>query len=291
MKRHGYLAAGAIALLFCSCGGNGNGGYTGVVEGTSVQVPALTGGTLVERLIGEGDRVEAGAVMARIDTTELGYERRRLAAAIDEIAVREETARTARSRALGERNYLRERHERLSRLLDDDAVTRQAVDDAANALRNAESALDAASQQVRSVEAGRTQLEMRLLTIEKRIRDATITAPRGGMITEAYYEPGEAVPAMRAVFELIETAEVQVKIYVGEELLPSIAAGDEVRVIVDGLDRELAGLIEWISPEAEFTPKQILTPETRTSLVYAVEVSIRNASGVLKHGMPVEVRL
>jgi len=49
--------------------------------------------------------------------------------------------------------------------------------------------------------------------------------------------------------------------------------------------------VSWVSPKAEFTPKTILTPETRTSLVYAVKVTIPNPKRVLKHGMPVEVIL
>ena len=177
MKAIGCAAAAAIALLFGSCAGDGEGGYTGVVEATSVQVPALTGGLLVERLVDEGSRVAAGAVMARIDTTELSYERRRLSAAIDEVAVQEATALTARERARSERNYLRERHDRLARLLEEKAATRQAVDDATNALQNAGSALETSSQAVRSVEARRMQLEAQLLSIGKRIGDATIVAP------------------------------------------------------------------------------------------------------------------
>ena len=58
---------------------------------------------------------------------------------------------------------------------------------------------------------------------------------------------------------------------------------------VDGLGQSLVGKIAWISPRAEFTPKSILTPETRTSLVYAVKIDVPNPDGVLKHGMPVEV--
>ena len=53
----------------------------------------------------------------------------------------------------------------------------------------------------------------------------------------------------------------------------------------------MPGKIMWISPQAEFTPKTILTPDTRTSLVYAVKISIANQEGILKHGMPVVITL
>ena len=54
-------------------------------------------------------------------------------------------------------------------------------------------------------------------------------------------------------------------------------------------DKELKGTVRWISPKAEFTPKTILTPDTRSSLVFAVKITINNPEGILKHGMPVEV--
>ncbi|MSR82421.1 MAG: hypothetical protein EXS58_05775 [Candidatus Latescibacteria bacterium] len=53
----------------------------------------------------------------------------------------------------------------------------------------------------------------------------------------------------------------------------------------------LPGQVIWVSERAEFTPKTILTPETRAALVYAVKVLVANPEGVLKHGMPVEVEL
>ena len=60
---------------------------------------------------------------------------------------------------------------------------------------------------------------------------------------------------------------------------------------IDGLSETLQGSIIWISPKAEFTPKTILTPNTRTSLVYAVKITIPNKEGILKHGMPVVINL
>jgi HlyD family secretion protein len=65
--------------------------------------------------------------------------------------------------------------------------------------------------------------------------------------------------------------------------------GQEVKIRVDGVRETLPGRVSWVSPKAEFTPKTILTPETRTSLVYAVKVTVPNPKRILKHGMPVEV--
>ncbi len=291
-----FLKGGAafllIAAAFGSCsGGDGEGIYTSIVEGTSVQVPALTGGKILGLYADTGEAVEAGQVLALIDTTDLSFQRMQLEAAADEIGVQEEIALTARGRASSELEYVRQNHERLSNLLEGSAVTRQAVDDAENRLRNAEAAFTTARQQVRTTQAKRRQLSAQLASVNKQMSDAVITAPAGGIVTNKYYEPGEAVPRMSPVFEVIDTREVWGKIYVGEEKLPSIKVGGDVRINVDGMAGPMTGRISWISPKAEFTPKQVMTPESRTSLVYAVKITIANPDGTLKHGMPVEVEL
>jgi len=91
--------------------------------------------------------------------------------------------------------------------------------------------------------------------------------------------------------EIINLDEVWVKIYVSETMLPEIKVGQKVVVRPDGSSKKLEGKISWISPKAEFTPKTILTPETRTSLVYAVKILIPNQDKILKQGMPVEIHL
>jgi HlyD family secretion protein len=74
-------------------------------------------------------------------------------------------------------------------------------------------------------------------------------------------------------------------------MLPHIKTGQEVEVHPDGTSDHLPGTISWINSKAEFTPKTILTEETRTSLVYSVKVRIKNDERILKQGMPVTVQL
>jgi HlyD family secretion protein len=74
-------------------------------------------------------------------------------------------------------------------------------------------------------------------------------------------------------------------------MLPQVKYGQQVHLHVDGVSEALPGQVSWVSERAEFTPKTILTPETRAALVYAVKVLVDNPEGMLKHGMPVEVGL
>jgi HlyD family secretion protein len=265
--------------------------YIGVLEGTILHVPALTGGQIVRLPVAEGDQVQAGDTLAVIDTTELSLQGRQLEASLEELAVQEEIARTNLGRTSADLEYVREKHQRVGVLYQSQAAPRQNLDDVGNLLQQSRSARETTRQQARGLEARRRQLEAQLAILHKKMADAVVIAPANGLVSTRYFEPGEAVPPLQAVVELVQVHQLEVRIYVGVEKLPAVQHGQEVEVRADGLDQALKGTIAWISPKAEFTPKTILTPQTRAALVYAVKVVVPNPERVLKHGMPVEVRL
>ncbi|MCK4755224.1 MAG: HlyD family efflux transporter periplasmic adaptor subunit, partial [Calditrichia bacterium] len=141
------------------------------------------------------------------------------------------------------------------------------------------------------ITAGQKRIEAQIKSINKKIKDARVKSPANGIITTIYYEAGEAIPQFSPIMEIIDIKDMEVKIYISAELLSKIKYGQEVTVNVDGLNETMKGQIIWVSPKAEFTPKTILTPNTRTSLVYAIKISIPNEDDILKHGMPVVINL
>jgi HlyD family secretion protein len=265
--------------------------YTGIVEGVSVKVPALTGGKIIHMNINEGQYVKKGQLVAVIDTLELKLNKSQVSASLEELVVQNQIAKTNLSRITNDYEYAKENFERMSKLYKSNSIPKQTLDDVENKFESVESALVSAKQNLKSLDAKRKQLEAQLKLLQKKISDAQILSPFAGYITSKYFEEGEAVGPLNPVVEIIDTKKMETDIYVSETKLPEIKLNQEVTIKVDGTDRNLFGKIEWISPEAEFTPKTILTPETRTSLVYAVKVSIENPDGILKHGMPVVVQL
>jgi HlyD family secretion protein len=89
----------------------------------------------------------------------------------------------------------------------------------------------------------------------------------------------------------MDITRLEAKIYIEETMLPHVRQGQEVSLDIDGADQSFSGRVSWISPRAEFTPKSILTPDTRTALVYAVEIDIENPDRIMKDGMPVVITL
>ena len=293
MSYHMKILMTVLYLVFLSCsnGNNAKQVYTGVVEGTIVKVPALTGGKIMQLYFDTGDFIEKGTTLAQIDTLDLSYQRQNLSGILQEVENQKKITMTQLKRAEKELKYVQEKYQRFEDLRKSESISQQNVDDLKNQLQNAESVYQTALQQIHTVESKRTQAEAQLSSVRKKIQDATITSPLSGTVADKYYEAGEAIPPLTPLAEIIDLNEVWVKIYLSEKMLPRIRTGQKTEIHLDGTDQTLSGTISWINSKAEFTPKTILTPETRTSLVYAVKVTISNPDHLLKHGMPVEVHL
>jgi HlyD family secretion protein len=265
--------------------------YTGIVEGVSVKVPALTGGKIINMNIKEGQFVEQGQLIAVIDTSELAINKDQVAASLEELAVQTQIAKTNLSRTNNDYKYIKDKFDRMAKLYKSNSIPKQTLDDVKNKFESVESALVSAKQNLKSIGAKRKQMEAQLKLLEKKINDAKISSPFAGYVTSKFFETGEAIMKLNPVVEIINTKKMETDIYISETQLPEINLGQEVTINIDGTDKDLTGKIDWISPESEFTPKIILTPETRTSLVYAVKIAIDNPDAILKHGMPVVVEM
>lgn len=292
MKFVNIFVISFFGLLLIACGDDsGKVEFTGVLEGTSVQAPALTGGKILQMWVDTGHEVSAGDTIAVTDTTELTLKARQLEAAGEELISQIALAEIALKQAKSDLDYVRERYNRTLMLHQQNTATQQALDDASNQLKRAETQQQSARQQLKTLKARSEQIEAERKLIEKKMADAIILAPFSGIISTKYFERGEAVPPGTPIVEIIDLNVLDVRIYISEKMLSQVKHGQEAEIRVDGTDQKFKGNISWISPKAEFTPKSVLTPETRTSLVYAVNVKVANREGILKHGMPVVVKL
>lgn len=120
----------------------------------------------------------------------------------------------------------------------------------------------------------------------------SIKSPVNGRLLYAYKERGELVgPGMRLA-TVADLSEVWAYIYVPHDALAALKTGLELKgYLPEAGDREFAGRVSVIYPEAEFTPKNVQTRQERTRLVYAVKVNFPNPDGLLKPGMTLEVKL
>ena len=127
-------------------------------------------------------------------------------------------------------------------------------------------------------------------SLEHDIEDATLYAPTQGTVLARYKEPSSIVSAAQSILEIALEDEYWVKAYVDEPLLGKITQGETLWVYIDSRKEPYEGSIGFISPVAEFTPKNIETMELRPDLVYRFRVIIKHPDSHLKQGMPVTIK-
>lgn len=123
--------------------------------------------------------------------------------------------------------------------------------------------------------------------LQKNIRDSYVTSPINGFLVKTFIERGESVIPMSSLFKVSDLDIIELEIYISEEELGYVKLGQKADISVDSFkDKTFEGKVTYISPEAEFTPKNIQTKDERTKLVYAVKITIQNKDYYLKSGMP-----
>lgn len=291
------LLASALlgAVLAAACAPEGDGTWQGYVEGDWVTVAAPVAGLLERLEVAKGDAVEAGQVLfelegareraaveaaehrvrqARDRLADLGKGGRpseidALRAALSDALAAEELAakELARRKDLLARGVIAQEELDVARTdfeRKGQAVSRAKAELATARLGGRSDALAAARAEV---DAAQAQLAEARWSVDQK-RQA---APAAARVTDTFYEPGEYVAAGSPVVELLPPGNVKVRFFVPETLLGSISLGQEVTVGVDGAPGPVAARIDWISPEAEYTPPVIYSSQSRAKLVFMVE--------------------
>ncbi|PCH84579.1 MAG: hemolysin D [Piscirickettsiaceae bacterium] len=131
-----------------------------------------------------------------------------------------------------------------------------------------------------------------LMLAKQRLDDANLYSPSNGIIRNRILEVGDMVTPQSAILTLALTDPVWVRAYLPETELGHVAAGFNAEISSDSFPgKRYQGWVGYISPTAEFTPKNVQTPELRTRLVYSVRVYACNDQNELRLGMPVTVTI
>ncbi len=288
----------------------------GNVDIRKVDLGFRVAGRLAEVFFEEGDRVSKGQQVGLLDHAPYENEVDLARAARDRAAaelarlengVRPQEIRQARARVAEQAAALKAyqaEFERRRALLAEDIGTRQAFDDirarrdeARARLKTAREALALALDgfRVEEIAAGRAHLaeaEARLAQAQIRLADTAVIAPADGMLLTRVVEPGAILAAGQTVATLSMDDPVWVRAYVPEPDLGRVWPGMPAAIYTDSRpDAPYQGQVGFISPEAEFTPKNVETPRLRTDLVFRLRVVAANPDEGLRQGMPVTVKL
>jgi membrane fusion protein YbhG len=323
------LAAAIVATPACNrAPADAAARVSGYVEAMEVRVAPEVGGRLLEVKVVEGDRINAGDLVARLDASDTELAVRRAEAERDQAQAqlallragsRPEDIRQASSQQQSAQADVRgaqaeldaavadlERFENLLRVnagsvkQRDDAKTRRDVAQARvrAAQERAQAAADALArlragarpEEIDGARARVAAVEAQIASLRKTAGDAIVKAPVGGIVTAKLLDAGEMAAPRTPIAVITDLDHAWANLYVDERLVPELKIGQAATIVTDAGQR-LPGTITFISPKAEFTPRNVQTAEERSKLVYRVKVTTDNKAGVLKPGMPVEAEL
>lgn len=301
---------------------------SGSIEATEIQVASERSGLVQMVRVGEGDRVTSGNLLVEIDSSSAALQVKEADAAIkgaearlrdlrsgarsqqiDEAGAAVEQALAKQQAAMVEASNASTELDRIKQLYGSGATTRQELDrhntlyeTAKQQLAAAEAGYRAAVAQVDLIRAGATAASLEALeaNLEQaqaarelaalQVEKSTIKAPSGGVVLKQSVRSGELVNPGTPVLTLADLDNLWVTVYIPEPDLGGVQLGQKAKVRVDAFPGEtFEGKVTFISPEAEFTPKNVVTVSERVKTVFAVKVSLGAGDGKLKPGMPSDV--
>jgi HlyD family secretion protein len=302
---------------------------SGHVEATETRLAPDQGGRILTLTLKEGDRIEAGQTVLTLDRRdlELALDRAKADRAqadaqlkLVQAGARAEDIRQAEAQVLAAAADVSaakaelasadqdlQRFEQLlaansgSRKQRDDAATRKAV--ALDRVAAAEQRVKAAQEVAARLKAGsrreevdvaRTRIgsaDAQIAALQKSLGDTTFVSPVSGIVTQKLVEGGEVIAPRTPIAVVVDLDHAWADVFVPETAVPGIRIGQAATLFTDAGGAGIPGTVTYISPKAEFTPRNVQTTDERSKLVYRVRVTVDNKAGVLKQGMPVEAEI
>ncbi|MCF7645389.1 HlyD family efflux transporter periplasmic adaptor subunit [Bacillus subtilis] len=275
----------------------------GRIEAVEIDISTKSPGRIRQILADEGDFVNAGDVLAQMDTDQAESQRRQAEAQLRRAEISIETARSlvaqreaeqkaaaaiiaqreaqldAAQRRLVRSQQLSESRTVSQQILDDDRANARGVEAAVSAakaqLAATEAGISAAKAQVVDAEAAVDAAKAAISTIAVEINDATLKAPKPGRVQYRVAQPGEVISAGGRVLNLVDLSDVYMTFFLPTAQAGQVAIGAEARIVLDAAPQfVIPAKISFVADVAQFTPKSVETEEERQKLVFRVKAKI-----------------
>lgn len=276
------VIAGAIAIWNYKHRKEGYAGgdvtTTGTIEAVQVSLGFKVAGKLAEVPVTEGDRVQTGQVVAKLEAEDLDVAVSTASAALASARAAVVQARANRQKATRDLARMRE----LSR---EGAATQQQLDAAIAAADVGRAQVDASEAELRRAQSALAQAQLTRTY-------ATIVAPQPGQVTETVHHPGEMVTVGMPVVTIADLDTLKVHAAVDETRVGAVRPGDAATVKVYTFDqRTFPGTVTDVSPAGEFATRKDWGAQRRDIRTFDVTVRVPNPEGLLKDGMTADVTI
>ncbi|WP_044246337.1 HlyD family secretion protein [Parabacteroides goldsteinii] len=292
MKRLNSYTLIATALLSLAACNRGDGDFdaTGTFEATEILVSSEANGKIMELNIEEGDRLDAGALIGYVDSTQLYLMKMQLSAGLRSVDIRKPDIRKQIAALEQQIATARTEQQRMENLVKAKAGNQKQVDDIVNNIKYLQKQLDAQYSTLNKTTGGADAeaegILYQIMQLDDQLQKSRIVNPQAGTVLVKYAEPGEVTAAGKPLYKIADTDLLYLRAYITSDQLSTLKQGQTVRVFADYGEndrREYPGTITWISDKSEFTPKGIQTKDERANLVYAIKIAVKN-DGYLKIG-------
>lgn len=319
MKATKIILSLILLLSIYGCSGENNGlkiEATGTIESTNVTISSKNAGEIKAILLDEGAKVNIGDTILMIDHEALGFQLEQASAAQQisnsQLKLMLKGARTEDIKQAEEMmkqmeinfNLAKNDFERYTKLFESKSITRKQYEDMTARYQVSIAQFSSAKEnyekvkrifrpeEIEQAKANLKKAEASVGLLEKNIRDSYIISPLNGFVVKKFVEAGETVSPMSSLVKISNLSSVNLIIYISELDLGKIKLGQKAEITIDTYpDKIYEGKVTFISPEAEFTPKNIQTKDERTKLVFAVKIEIPNKNFELKSGMPADAKI
>ncbi|MDP5220248.1 HlyD family efflux transporter periplasmic adaptor subunit [Ruegeria sp. 2205SS24-7] len=273
------LIAGAVGYLFLSENENalpdgfvqGN----GRIEAEQVEIAPTLAGRVAKVMAAEGSLVATGDALVLMDTDELAASLDRAKA---EIALAQQTKAEAEAVVVQRQSEQRKAEhdfDRATALLAGQNISEAVFEERETTHRVAEAVLGAAKARVATADSQIAAAEAGARVIEAQIEDSSLFAPVLGRVLYRLAEPGEVVGAGAPILTLLNLENVYMEVFLPAREAGLLPIGAEARIVLDALpEYAIPATVTFVSPEAQFTPKQVETIDERDQLVFRVRVRI-----------------
>ncbi|HEX5357675.1 MAG TPA: HlyD family efflux transporter periplasmic adaptor subunit [Aquabacterium sp.] len=292
----------------------------GRIEATDIDVATRTAGRLKDVLVKEGDDVEAGQVLAHMDTATLEADLQRAQSQVNQarnakataaamLAQREQAVTTASavvSQRQAELNLASKQLQRTQELVNKGFLSPQKLDEVQAQVMSAKAGVSAAQSQVAeaktAITATRSQLQesdaaiataqASLARVQADLDESVLKAPRPGRVQVLAAQAGEVLGAGGRVVSLVDVGDVYMTFFLPETAAGRVAIGSEARLVLDAAPQYvIPAKVTFVASVAQFTPKTVETTAERQKLVFKVRAQIDRAlldryRQQVKTGMP-----
>jgi HlyD family secretion protein len=303
----------SLGLVGCGNGHKGTIEASGTLEAIEVRVSAKVPGQVDRLFVDEGSQVKIGDTLAILDHSTQEIQSRQAQAGValadaqyqllvngarsEDIQQSEDAFKQLESSA----KVATDDYNRMKELFASKSISKKQFDDAESRYVITKAQLNSAKENVKKMQrfarpedigAAKARLDQAKANadlLRKQITDAFIVAPVSGTVTNKPVEVGELVGVGTTIVTISQLETLNLMIYVSDNELGKVKLNGSADIVIDTYpDKTFPGRVMYISPIAEFTPKNVQTKEDRTKLVFGVKLEVDNKEGILKAGMPAD---